>query len=101
MVAYTNPAPAALTDYMSVQVTYTPSTNNWAISTRADGASAADPSSGTLTSLGSAVNSTGTGTAMPNFGFYWQGSTTANQSSFMDKCESYSCAGCVHHKLLP
>lgn len=72
-------------EYLSVKVTYTPSTNTWELFLRNDGASAfADPAAGVLTSQGTAVNSTYTGTALALMGAYWQGSTTAAQTAFFD-----------------
>ncbi len=79
-------APAALTNYMSVKVTYNPSGDNWALYNRDDGSTGfADPASGILTQIGTTTsNSTYTGTAMSYLGAYWQGSTTATQTSFYD-----------------
>jgi hypothetical protein len=78
--------PTALTDYISVRVTYDPSNDNWALYTRDDGNTAfADPASGSLTQIGSATaNNTYTGSAMSYTGAYWQGSTTATQTAFFD-----------------
>src|SRR5436190_6696502 len=84
VIAFGGVTPAALTNYMSVKATYNPSTNGWTLEDRDDGASPADPAAGSLTSVGSATNSTGTGTLMNYFGLYWQGSTTANQTGFTD-----------------
>ncbi|MFB9090632.1 lamin tail domain-containing protein, partial [Flavobacterium paronense] len=75
------------TNYYSIRVVYTPSTNTWQLFARSDGASAfTDPTTGTaLTQVGSGtVNSTFTSTSLTNFGVYWQGSTAANQTSFFD-----------------
>ena len=59
------------TDYASVKVTYDPTTNTWNIYVRDDGTTAfANPATGVLTSGGSAVDATYTGTAMSVFGFY-------------------------------
>lgn len=79
-------APAALTNYMSVKVTYDPSTNNWTLANRDDGTTAfADPANGSLTSIGSTIaDNTYTGTSMSYLGAYWQGSTAATQTSFFD-----------------
>src|SRR5207248_75874 len=75
----------ALTNYMSVKVTYDPSANQWQLFNRDDGSTAfADPTTGTLTSLGTGTNSTYTGTAMSYSGVYWQGSTSATQTAFFD-----------------
>lgn len=73
------------TQYLSIRVVYTPSTNTWQLFVRNDGTTAfADPSTGTLTSQGSVVNSTYTNTALPLVGGYFNGGTTANQTSFFD-----------------
>src|SRR5690606_987527 len=49
-------------NYLSVKVTYTPSTNTWQLFVRNDGGNFVDPSIGTLTSQGTVVNSASTGT---------------------------------------
>jgi hypothetical protein len=75
-------------DYVSVQVNYTPSTNTWELFLRNDGVSSfADPVSGTLTSQGTVVNSTYTGTTLELMGGWWQGSTGATQSAFFDNVQ--------------
>ena len=72
-------------EYVSVRVTYTPSTNTWELFLRNDGASAfTDPTSGTLTSQGTAVNNTHTGSSLTLMGAWWQGSTAATQTAFFD-----------------
>jgi hypothetical protein len=72
-------------EYLSIKVTYTPNTNTWELFLRNDGASAfADPASGTLTSQGTAVENTYTGSALAYLGGYWQGSTGATQTAFFD-----------------
>lgn len=80
---------AGLTDfgaeYLSIRVIYTPSTNTWELLLRNDGATAfADPATGTLVSQGTAVHSTGTGTALGVMGAFWNGATAANQTAFVD-----------------
>jgi len=78
-------APTSLTDYLSVKVTYDPSTNGWQLFSRDDGATGfADPTTGTQTSIGTGTDSTYTGTAMSFLGAYWQGSTGAAQTTFFD-----------------
>ena len=75
-------------DYLSVKVTYTPSTNTWELFLRNDGASAfADPAAGIMTSQGTTVNSTYTGTVLGLMGAYWQGSTGAAQPAFFDNAK--------------
>jgi hypothetical protein len=77
---------SASTNYYSIRVIYTPSTNTWQLLSRNDGASSfSDPSTGSLTAVNtSAVNNTYTGTSLSNFGVYWQGSTSATQTTFFD-----------------
>ncbi len=73
------------TEYLSVSVTYTAASNTWELFLRNDGATAfADPTAGSLTSQGTVINSTYTGTALGFMGGYWQGSTVANQAAFYD-----------------
>ncbi|MFZ4797996.1 MAG: beta strand repeat-containing protein [Bacteroidia bacterium] len=85
VINYGGVTPTSLNNYMSVQISYNPSNNLWTLSSRDDGSSAfADPSTGLLTSVGSGTNSMGTNTAMTYFGAYWQGSTFANQTCFID-----------------
>lgn len=71
--------------YLSIRVVYTPSTNTWELFVRNDGTTAfADPAAGTLTSQGSVVNSNYTSTSLPLMGGYFNGGTTADQTSFFD-----------------
>jgi hypothetical protein len=73
------------TEYLSIRVIYTPSTNTWELLLRNDGATAfADPAAGTLTSQGTAVNNAYTGTSLPLLGAFWNGSTAANQIASFD-----------------
>ncbi|MCB5284506.1 MAG: endonuclease [Candidatus Cloacimonetes bacterium] len=72
-------------EYLSVKVTYDPSTNTWVMFLRNDGTSAfSDPMSGTLVSQGTAVDNTYTLDALAFLGAYWQGSTSATQTAFFD-----------------
>ena len=72
-------------NYMSIRLTYTPSTNTWELFGRNDGSSGfADPTSGTLTLLGMVVNDTYTDVPLNFMGAYWQGSIGANQTSTFD-----------------
>ncbi|MCU0421457.1 MAG: YDG domain-containing protein [Bacteroidia bacterium] len=74
-------------EYLSVRVTYIPSSNTWELFLRNDGTTTfTDPTGGTaLTSQGTANNSTYTSTSgMRYIGGYWQGSTAANQTAFFD-----------------
>ena len=81
-------ATGALTDvgaeYMSLKVRYTVATNNWQLWGRNDSGSFADPATGTLTSLGTIVNSTYTNVTMTHMGAEWNGSTSANQTALFD-----------------
>lgn len=72
-------------EYLSIKVTYTPSTNTWELFLRNDGTTAfADPLSGSLTTQGTAVDNTYTGTALAYLGAYWQGSTGGAQFASFD-----------------
>jgi len=81
-------APAPLNNptnnYMSVSVTYDPASHVWNLYGRNDGASFADPQSGTLTWLGSATDSAHVGKNLQFSGAYWQGHVDANQTARFD-----------------
>lgn len=70
--------------YLSVKVTYTPSTNTWQLFVRNDGTAFLDPNSGSLTSQGTAVNSTYTSSILPIMGAFWNSSTKSNQTAVFD-----------------
>ncbi|QBZ96583.1 T9SS sorting signal type C domain-containing protein [Flavobacterium sangjuense] len=70
--------------YLSVKVTYTPSTNTWQLFVRSDGTTFLDPNTGSLTSQGTATNSTYTGTVLPIMGAFWNSSTKNNQTASFD-----------------
>ncbi len=70
--------------YISVKVTYTPSTNTWELFVRNDGVSFIDPNTGSLTSQGTAVNSTYTSSLLGIMGGFWNAGTKANQGSTFD-----------------
>lgn len=73
------------TEFLSVKVVYTPATNTWELFLRNDGGTTfADPAAGTLTSQGTAVDNTSTGTALALMGGWWQGSTAAAQPAYFD-----------------
>lgn len=80
--------PAGLDDignqYLSIQVTYNPATNQWSLYGRNDGGSFQDPLSGSLGLIGQNTNSTHVNTALNFSGAFWQGSTAANQTAFFD-----------------
>ena len=73
-------------EYLSIKVTYSPSTDTWELFLRNDGSSAfSDPTTGTLISQGTTIDNTYTSsTNLDYMGCYWQGSTTANQTAFFD-----------------
>ena len=72
------------TQYISVRVTYVPTTNTWQLFLRNDGTNAtADPSVGNLIAQGSVTNNTYTGTSLPIIGGY-QNSSTAKHTAFFD-----------------
>ena len=70
--------------YLSVKVTYTPSTNTWQLYVRDDGTAFIDPNIGSLTSQGTATNSTFTSTASPIMGAFWNANTKSNQTALYD-----------------
>lgn len=72
-------------NFLSIQVTYDPATNEWIMAGRNDGSTAfQDPNTGTLTTLGTVVNSTHTNSNLSHVGAYWQGNTAANQRAWFD-----------------
>lgn len=72
-------------EYLSVKVTYDPASNLWQLFLRNDGTSAfTDPATGTLISQGTATDNSYTSISLPYSGGYWQGNTSANQTSFFD-----------------
>ncbi len=71
-------------EYLSIRVTYNPSNGQWELFVRNDGTSFTDPETGSLTSQGTATNTTYTGTALDYLGGYWQGATSPNQTAFFD-----------------
>ncbi|WP_309641136.1 fibronectin type III domain-containing protein [Flavobacterium sp.] len=70
--------------YLSVKVTYTPSTNTWQLYVRNDGSTFIDPNIGSMTSQGTAINSTYTATALPIMGAFWNANTKSNQTALYD-----------------
>lgn len=70
--------------YLSVKVTYIPSTNTWQLYVRNDGITFIDPNTGSLTSQGTATNSTYTSTVLPIMGAFWNASTKVNQTALYD-----------------
>jgi hypothetical protein len=73
------------TNYLSVKVTYMPTTNTWQLYLRNDGTTTfQDPASGTLASQGTLVNNTYTLTSLPLMGAYWNATTGTAQTAFFD-----------------
>lgn len=72
------------TNYLSLQVTYAPTTNTWELLLRDDGSSAfADPLSGLLISQGTLVDSTHTAKTMTSLAAYWNhGTVTTDLAQF-------------------
>jgi hypothetical protein len=81
---------SATNNYISVRVTYAPSTNTWSLFVRDDGASAwVDPSSGVTAQKGtSTVDNTYTSTSLTAFGFVWTNATTAASGQW----DNFRCA---------
>ena len=72
------------TEFLSVRVTYNPSDDMWSLAARDDAGSFADPSSGSLTALGTAADSTYTAGSLDYMGALWNYNTTAGQSADFD-----------------
>ena len=71
--------------YLSIKVTYTPTTDTWQLYVRNDGTTAfLDPTTGSLTSQGTFVNNTYTTSALPLMGAYWNSYSSSNQTAFFD-----------------
>lgn len=66
--------------YLSVKVTFSPLTQTWQMYIRNDGTTFQNPQTGSLTSQGSVVNNTYSGTALGIMGAYW---STATQRLFI------------------
>ncbi|MEI6435791.1 MAG: T9SS type A sorting domain-containing protein [Bacteroidota bacterium] len=76
-------------NFVSVKVVYTPSTNTWQLYVRDDASSSVkgDPSTVTTQVGTNTINSTYTGTAMTDFGFFWNHSAAGSylsSTSFYD-----------------
>lgn len=71
--------------YLSIKVIYTPITNTWQLFVRNDGTSAfQDPSQGTLTFQGSAVNNQSTSTNLDMMGALWNAGWLITYQAFFD-----------------
>ena len=72
----------ALTNYVSVKVTFNPIDHNWSLFVRDDGTSVfLDPSNVTTQAGSSIVNQTNTTSAMTDFGFFWNHNTSTPTSN--------------------
>ena len=59
-------------DYVSVKVTYTPSTDTWSLAVKSNGAAAfSDPSTDTFSSTASIANTVNTSETMTHFGYFY------------------------------
>jgi hypothetical protein len=79
-----SPDLGSMTRYVSVRVTYNPSTNTWQLHYRDDGSTTdpTDPETGTLTQVGTdVINTTYTGVVMSSCGFFWNHSNGAYTSN--------------------
>jgi hypothetical protein len=75
---------AAVNDYFSVKVLYNPTTNDWQLFVRDDGASTwGDPQSASAL-VGTAFDTAYTATPLTHFGFLWNYNTATNQSAQFD-----------------
>ena len=85
IITATSPSPLSDVgaDYMSLSITYNPTSNLWSLFGSMNSTGFTDPTSG-LSSLGTATNTAFTSISLTSTGGYWQGSTTANQTAFFD-----------------
>jgi len=72
------------TQKFSVKVSYTSATNSWNLSYRIDGASFADPTTGSYTSVGNGVNSTYTNSALNYAGAFLNYDALLNTQALFD-----------------
>jgi hypothetical protein len=76
---------AGVSNYASVRVTYAPSTSQWSLYVRDDGASAwGDPSAGVTALVGSAADTTYTNITLSQFGFFWGYGSGGTQTGQFD-----------------
>jgi hypothetical protein len=85
LISATTPLNNPANSYMSVQLTYDPTSDLWELFGRNDGTTSfSDPNVGTLSVLGSVFDSTYTDIELSSSGAYWQGSTSADQFAQFD-----------------
>ncbi|HEX8563292.1 MAG TPA: hypothetical protein VF676_09970 [Flavobacterium sp.] len=70
------------TQYLSIKVTYTPSTGTWQLFLRNDSTAFQDPSAGTLVSQGTAVSTTYATSPLGVLGGFWNGYYTSSSATF-------------------
>lgn len=96
IITGTSPVADIGAEYLSLRVVYDPTTNTWSMSARNDGASSfTSPATGTLTSVGSAVDSTYTNTALTQMGAYWVYSNGGSQVSRFDNISVSTTASVI------
>ena len=92
---------SAMTNWVSVKVTYNPPTRQWALYWRDDASTTnpTDPMTGTLAQVGAlTIDSTYAGTALPYCGFYWDHGGTSTPSSnrgFFDNFRAYCTSSAI------
>ena len=88
-IVLTSPEFAAQ-DYVSVKVTYTPSTETWSLAVKSNGATAfSDPSTDTFSSPVSTVNIVNTSETMTHFGYYYSHMASGTVASAVFKNDNY------------
>jgi hypothetical protein len=85
VIVATSPLDNPTNNYMSIRVTFDPLTGEWEMFGRNDGLTGfSDPNTGTLSSLGSGIDTLYTGNTLSYSGAYWQGSTAPAQTAQFD-----------------
>ena len=88
-IVLTSPEFAAQ-DYVSVKVTYTPSTETWSLAVKSNGATAfSDPSTDTFSSTVSIDNAVNTSETMTHFGYYYSHMASGTVASAVFKNDNY------------
>jgi hypothetical protein len=76
---------SGVTNYASVRVSYAPSTSQWSLYVRDDGATGwSDPSRGVTNLIGTATDSTYTNINLSQFGFFWNYGSAGTQVGQFD-----------------